>query len=234
MIQINFNCNFVSEKFRAAQAAEEPRLEARFKQVTGGKKMNEAETDGTYQRLRLEMGLTRAQLSDVVDHIDHVRKIAGTSEMRRKRLSSSMPSRRGTWRWTTMTDDDLKTALEAVLTVAIEPVPADALADLLGVSVSNATGLIDRMEERGLIERVRPADDRRSVHVRPTPTAVRAAEAMELMHTETNETVLDRLDDEQLDRLAAGLTDWIEALEGVIRERAVPHATRARTRGPQS
>jgi membrane dipeptidase len=77
VIQINFNCNFVSEKFRAAQAAEEPRLEARFKQVTGGKKMNEAETDGTYQRLRLEMGLTRAQLSDVVDHIDHVRKIAG-------------------------------------------------------------------------------------------------------------------------------------------------------------
>jgi len=77
VMQINFNCGFVSEKFRAAQAAEEPRLEARFKQVTAGKKMNEPEIDGTYQRLRLEMGLTRATLSDVVDHIDHVRKIAG-------------------------------------------------------------------------------------------------------------------------------------------------------------
>jgi membrane dipeptidase len=77
VVQINFNCNFVSEKFRAAQAVEEPRLEARFKQVTAGKKLNEAEIDGTYQRLRLEMNLTRATLSDVVDHIDHVRKIAG-------------------------------------------------------------------------------------------------------------------------------------------------------------
>ena len=112
--------------------------------------------------------------------------------------------------------------------------PMGRLAELLGISVSNATGLIDRMEERGLVERLRPAGDRRSVHVRPTASALKAAEAMELMHTETNETVLDRLDVEQLDRLAAGLTDWIEALEGVIRERAVPHATRARTRGPQS
>ncbi len=77
VVQINFNCNFLSEKYRAAQTAEEPRLEARFKQVTAKKKLNEAEIDQTYQRLRLEMNLTRASLSDVVDHIDHVRKIAG-------------------------------------------------------------------------------------------------------------------------------------------------------------
>jgi membrane dipeptidase len=77
VIQVNFNCGFISEKYRAAQAAEEPRLEARFKEVTAGKKLTEAEMDGTYQRLRLEMNLTRATLADVVDHIDHVRKIAG-------------------------------------------------------------------------------------------------------------------------------------------------------------
>jgi membrane dipeptidase len=77
VVQVNFNCNFLSEKFRAAQAAEEPRLEARFQQVTAGKKLSEAEIDGTYQRLRLEMKLTRATLSDAVDHIDHVRKVAG-------------------------------------------------------------------------------------------------------------------------------------------------------------
>lgn len=77
VVQINFNCGFLSEKFRAAQAAEEPRLEARFKEVTMGKKLSESEIDLTYQRLRLEMKLTRATLADVVDHIDHVRKIAG-------------------------------------------------------------------------------------------------------------------------------------------------------------
>ena len=45
-------------------------------------------------------------------------------------------------------------------------VPMSRLADLLDVSVSNATGLIDRMEERGLVERVRVPDDRRVVIVR--------------------------------------------------------------------
>jgi membrane dipeptidase len=77
VVQVNFNCGFISNGFRAAQAAEEPRLLARFREVTAGKRMNEAETDLTYQRLRLEMNLTRAKLSDVVDHIDHIRKIGG-------------------------------------------------------------------------------------------------------------------------------------------------------------
>src|SRR6266567_2507805 len=36
--------------------------------------------------------------------------------------------------------------------------PMSRLAELLDVSVSNATGLIDRMEERGLIERIRVPD----------------------------------------------------------------------------
>ena len=40
------------------------------------------------------------------------------------------------------------------------------LADVLGVSVSSATGLIDRMEERGYIERTRVPEDRRIVLVR--------------------------------------------------------------------
>lgn len=77
VVQVNFNCGFISNTFRAAQAAEEPRLEARFRQVAAGKKLSEAEIDLTYQRLRLEMKLTRAKLSDVVDHIDHIRKIGG-------------------------------------------------------------------------------------------------------------------------------------------------------------
>jgi membrane dipeptidase len=62
VVQINFNCGFLSEKFRAAQAAEDPGREARFKQVTAGKMLSEAELDETYQRLRLEMNLTRASL----------------------------------------------------------------------------------------------------------------------------------------------------------------------------
>ncbi len=77
VIQINFNCAFLSDKFRAAQAAEEPGLEARYKQESAGKKLSEAQEDSLYARLRREMKLTRATLADVVAHIDHVRKIAG-------------------------------------------------------------------------------------------------------------------------------------------------------------
>ena len=77
VIQINFNCGFISEKFRAAQKAEEPRLEERLKREIAGKKMADVEKDALYTRLRREMKLTRAAMGDVVAHIDHVRRIAG-------------------------------------------------------------------------------------------------------------------------------------------------------------
>ncbi len=48
------------------------------------------------------------------------------------------------------------------------PLPVSRLAGWLGIGVPNATGLLDRMEQRGLVERVRDADDRRVVLVRQT------------------------------------------------------------------
>lgn len=46
------------------------------------------------------------------------------------------------------------------------PVPMGSLADALGVSMSNATGIVSRMEDRGVIEREHDDDDRRRVIVR--------------------------------------------------------------------
>jgi len=48
------------------------------------------------------------------------------------------------------------------------PMPMTHLADVLGVALPNATGIVDRMEQRGLVERVRDDADRRVVTVRPT------------------------------------------------------------------
>jgi membrane dipeptidase len=77
VVQINFNCGFISQRYRDAQAKESARLDARYAQETGGKKLPETEEMMVYNRLRIEMGLTRATLSELVDHIDHIRKIAG-------------------------------------------------------------------------------------------------------------------------------------------------------------
>ena len=46
--------------------------------------------------------------------------------------------------------------------------PMSRLADVLNVSLSNATGLIDRIEERGFVERTRVPEDRRIVLIRVT------------------------------------------------------------------
>src|SRR5439155_14291268 len=67
------------------------------------------------------------------------------------------------------------------------------LADLLDVSLSNATGIIDRMEEKGLIERVRVPDDRRLVLVRPGNAGLQALTQSETTKRERLRAVLGHL-----------------------------------------
>ena len=45
------------------------------------------------------------------------------------------------------------------------PLPMRGLAETLDVSQASATGIVDRMEQRGLVERRRDDDDRRVVRV---------------------------------------------------------------------
>jgi DNA-binding MarR family transcriptional regulator len=85
--------------------------------------------------------------------------------------------------------------------------PMNRIADLLDVSLSNATGIIDRMEERGLVERVRVPDDRRLVHVRPTDKGHRTLGDVEAVKRERVRSVLDRLSPAQLDRVARAFDD---------------------------
>jgi DNA-binding MarR family transcriptional regulator len=67
------------------------------------------------------------------------------------------------------------------------------LAELLDVSLSNATGIIDRTEEAGLIERMRVPDDRRIVLVRPTDAGLRALSETESSKRERIRAVLGHL-----------------------------------------
>ena len=65
------------------------------------------------------------------------------------------------------------------------PTPMSRLADQLGVAFSNLTGIVSRMEERGIVERVHDAEDRRVVLAQLTPVGrevVLKVEATRLEH----------------------------------------------------
>ena len=85
--------------------------------------------------------------------------------------------------------------------------PMSRLAELLDVSLSNATGLMDRMEEHGLVERVRVPDDRRVVLVRIAEGGREALEETDGVRRDRMRTVLARLDDPQLRRAFAAFRD---------------------------
>ena len=91
--------------------------------------------------------------------------------------------------------------------------PMSRLADLLDVSVSNATGLVDRMEEHGLVERARVADDRRVVLVRPAAGGRVALEENETVRRDQMRAVLGRLTPEQLSRALVAFRDIRAAIE---------------------
>jgi len=65
------------------------------------------------------------------------------------------------------------------------PTPMSRLADQLGVAFSNLTGIVSRMEERGIVERVHDAEDRRVVLAQLSPVGrevVHKVEATRLEH----------------------------------------------------
>lgn len=90
------------------------------------------------------------------------------------------------------------------------------LAELLDVSLSNATGLIDRMEEHGLIERVRVPDDRRVVLVRPTAAGLRQLSETETSKRERMRTVLGRLPESERPIVLSALRSLRRALSAEV------------------
>jgi membrane dipeptidase len=77
VVQVNFYCGYVSQKFRDNDAADTRALDARFNQETAEKTLSEPDRQLLREKIRKELHLTRATLADVVAHIEHVRKIAG-------------------------------------------------------------------------------------------------------------------------------------------------------------
>jgi membrane dipeptidase len=77
VVDINFNCGFLSQRYRDELAAKSAEVAARLKQATAGKNLGELETDQLEGKIIAGMGIKPATIADVVEHIDHIRKIAG-------------------------------------------------------------------------------------------------------------------------------------------------------------
>src|SRR6202045_759044 len=84
------------------------------------------------------------------------------------------------------------------------------VAEAQGIGLSGATQLIDRLERRGLVTRVRDARDRRVQHVVPTERAKELAARFKAGMRRASAEVFNALDDDEL-RPYADLTARIAA-----------------------
>jgi DNA-binding MarR family transcriptional regulator len=85
--------------------------------------------------------------------------------------------------------------------------PVGALAERLGVNPSTITGHVDRLVRQDLVRREEDADDRRIVRNYLTEPGVATIGALRRIAGTYFFAIIKRLDDAQLDRLAAALDD---------------------------
>jgi DNA-binding MarR family transcriptional regulator len=85
--------------------------------------------------------------------------------------------------------------------------PMGRLADLLGIGLPNLTGIVDRMEEHGLVRRRRVPDDRRVVLVSLTDDGRRIPEEIEGVQRELLAATFAALDDDRLRTCLAALRE---------------------------
>lgn len=124
-----------------------------------------------------------------------------------------------------------------VLTIleAEGPLPMGRLAESLDVSVASATGIIDRMEDRGLVERRPSQADRRVVEVHQTGAGAAIFENLRAERRVHLTALFETLSARELAGLLAGLRALRRArqahAEAMSTETEAEGAARARTAG---
>jgi DNA-binding MarR family transcriptional regulator len=120
-----------------------------------------------------------------------------------------------------------------VLTVveADGPIPMSRLAELLDCSVASATGIVGRMEERGLVERRHASTDRRVVLVHPTDTGQAVFRDMAEHRRLKLTYLLGRLSDDELAGLLLGLRAMRKARQSLNLEKTPSGLVAVRVEG---
>jgi DNA-binding MarR family transcriptional regulator len=107
------------------------------------------------------------------------------------------------------------------------PVSMSRLAESLDVSVASATGIVDRMEQRGLVERRHGEDDRRVVLVRATSAGEAVFAELEYQRRLMLREVLSRLTNEELKSCLIGMRAMARARAEVTAGLTVERAAEA-------
>ncbi|REJ76936.1 MAG: MarR family transcriptional regulator [Acidobacteria bacterium] len=93
------------------------------------------------------------------------------------------------------------------------PISAGRLAQAVSLSPATITGIVDRMERRGLVQRTRSEQDRRQVVVQITDKGVRRTDAAPLSLNERFSRRLARLPEEVQARIDQALSQVAELME---------------------
>ena len=98
--------------------------------------------------------------------------------------------------------------------VAAQPgITGHELGSLLGVSAPTASGLVERLVEKGLVSRMDDADDRRVRRLHPTEAGLDVMRDMDSMFGRALGVVLHRLTADDLDLLCRSARAMLAALE---------------------
>ncbi|MGY1726531.1 MarR family winged helix-turn-helix transcriptional regulator [Geodermatophilus sp. SYSU D01062] len=99
---------------------------------------------------------------------------------------------------------------------AAGPSTQRALADALGVSARNVTGLVDGLAEAGLVTREPHPTDRRATLVTPTARAEQLLEEMAAGQERLAEQLFGGLAPDRLDGLVSALDEVLERLRALV------------------
>lgn len=101
------------------------------------------------------------------------------------------------------------------------PQTMSAVAELLGTGLPTATGLVSRMEDRGLVERMRDDDDRRVVLVRLSDGGRQELSALQATRRRRMAAALEMLSPEQTRTLLGAIRNLRRAF-GRLDEEGAP------------
>lgn len=91
--------------------------------------------------------------------------------------------------------------------------PSDLTRRYLNLTSGGTTGVINRLEKQGLVERVRQGDDRRTILVRLTPAGKKTIDKVMRAYSETERSFVDGMSDDERTELMRLLRKLVGQLE---------------------